>query len=53
MKKLMFGVVTMAMVAAGVAGAGSAQRRPSALEVQQAVDARLLAMLIKVNAEKK
>ena len=53
MKKLIFAVAVMTMAAAGVAGAGSASRRPTEAEVKQVVDARLLAMLVKVNAEKK
>lgn len=52
MKKLVFAVTVMTMVMAGVAAAGS-QRKPSDREVEQAIDSRLHAMLVKLNAEKK
>jgi nitrous oxide reductase accessory protein NosL len=52
MKKLIFAVTVTTMVVAGVAAANST-RKPTDREVEQAIDSRLHAMLVKLNAEKK
>ena len=55
MKKLLFAVTVMSGLMAGGALAGSITRtaRPSDAEVNKAIDSRLHAMLVKLNAEKK
>lgn len=54
MKKLTISMAAvMTMVMAGVAVAGSLSRKPSEAEVEKAIDSRLHAMLVKLNAEKK
>lgn len=53
MKKLTISMAAvMTMVVAGVAVAGSF-RKPSEADVEKAIDNRLHAMLVKLNAEKK
>ncbi len=53
MKKLIFAVMTvMTVVVGGVAAAGS-MSKPSDRDVEQAIDSRLHAMLVKLNAGKK
>ena len=51
-KKMIFAATVMTVVMAGVAAAGSFHK-PSDREVEQAIDSRLHAMLVKLNAEKK
>ncbi len=51
MKKLLFSMV--AVMTVGVALAGSMTRKPSEADVEKAIDSRLHAMLVKLNAEKK
>lgn len=55
MKKLIFAATAMAGLMAGGALAASitTQDRVSQSEVDQAIDSRLHAMLVKLNAEKK
>jgi hypothetical protein len=54
MKKLLISMAAvMTMVVAGVAVAGSFTHKPSEAEVEKAIDSRLHAMLVKLNAEKK
>ncbi len=52
MKKTLFAMAAMTMVAAGVAAA-SAKPNVTDEQVESAIDARLHAMLVKLNAEKK
>ncbi|MDP1822831.1 MAG: hypothetical protein Q8L48_06305 [Archangium sp.] len=52
MKKFIFAMTAVTVVMAGVAAAGS-KSKPSEREVEQAIDSRLHAMLVKLNAEKK
>jgi len=52
MKKLFFAAAVVTVVAAGVASAGS-HKKPTDQEVEKAIDSRLHAMLVKLNAEKK
>ena len=54
MKKLLFAVTAMSGLMAGAALAHSVVvTHPSDAEVNQAIDSRLHAMLVKLNAEKK
>ena len=54
MKKLIFAVTVVSGLMAGGALASSiTQPRPSDAEVNKAIDTRLHAMLVKLNAEKK
>ena len=54
MKKLIFAAMTVMTVVAGAAAAfPTSSRGPSDREVEQAIDSRLHAMLVKLNAEKK
>ena len=54
MKKLLVSMAAvMTMVVAGVAVAGSKTHRTTDAEVEKAIDTRLHAMLVKLNAEKK
>ncbi len=54
MKKVLVSMAAvMTMVLAGVAVAGSLTRSPSETAVEKAIDTRLHAMLVKLNAEKK
>lgn len=54
MKKLLFAATVMTGLMAGGALAGSfARPHPSDAEVNKAIDSRLHAMLVKLNAEKK
>ncbi len=54
MKKLLIAVTAMTGLMAGAALAGSmVHPRPSDVEVNKAIDSRLHAMLVKLNAEKK
>ncbi len=52
MKKLIFAVMTVMTVMAGVAAAVPSSK-PTDREVEAAIDNRLHAMLVKLNAEKK
>ena len=53
MKKFIFAMTAVTVVMAGVAAASGVNRKPSDQDVEQAIDSRLHAMLVKLNAEKK
>ena len=53
MKKMIFAATVMTVVMAGVAAASGVNRKPTNEEVEKAIDSRLHAMLVKLNAEKK
>lgn len=53
MKKLLFAATVMTGLMAGGALASSIAAPPSEAEVNQAIDSRLHAMLVKLNAQKK
>jgi hypothetical protein len=54
MKNLMLSLAALTtMAVAGVAVASAQSREPTDAEVQRAIDARLHAMLVKLNSEKK
>lgn len=53
MKKFIFAMTAVTVVMAGVAAASGVNRKPTPEEVDLAIDSRLHAMLVKLNAEKK